>query len=42
MATLILWFSEMLTGDRKSVAAGLRRRDPALLDLLIEQYEYRL
>ena len=42
MATLILWFSEMLAGERKSIAAGLRRRDPALLDVLIEQYEYRL
>jgi RNA polymerase sigma-70 factor (ECF subfamily) len=42
MATLILWFSGMLAGDRKTLAAGLRRRDPELLDHLIEQYGYRL
>lgn len=41
MATLILWFS-MLAGDRIALAAGLRRRDPDLLDRLIEQYAYRL
>jgi RNA polymerase sigma-70 factor (ECF subfamily) len=42
MATLILWFSGMLAVDRKTLAAGLRRRDPELLDHLIEQYGYRL
>jgi RNA polymerase sigma-70 factor (ECF subfamily) len=42
MATLIMWFSGTLAADRKALAAGLRRRDPELLDLLIEQYEYRL
>ena len=28
--------------DTKSLAQGLKRRDPELLDLLIEQYQYRL
>lgn len=42
MATLVLWFSALLAGDRRALAAGLRRRDPELLDVLIEQYEYRL
>jgi RNA polymerase sigma-70 factor (ECF subfamily) len=42
MATLMLWFSGMLAVDRKALAAGLRRRDPELLDHLIEQYGYRL
>jgi RNA polymerase sigma-70 factor (ECF subfamily) len=41
MATLILWFSGVWD-DRSAVAAGLRRRDPELLDQLIEQYQYRL
>jgi RNA polymerase sigma-70 factor, ECF subfamily len=42
MATPILWFSDALDPDRKALAAGLRRRDPELLDRLIEQYQYRL
>ena len=42
MATLIMSFSGALAEDRRAVAAGLRRRDPELLDLLIEQYQYRL
>jgi len=42
MATLIMSFSAMMAGDTKALAAGLRRRDPELLDLLIEQYQYRL
>ncbi|HEX5227812.1 MAG TPA: sigma-70 family RNA polymerase sigma factor [Bryobacteraceae bacterium] len=28
--------------DRKALARGLRRRDPELLDALIERYQYRL
>jgi len=28
--------------DSRAVARGLRRRDPDLLDRLIEQYQYRL
>ena len=37
-----LWFSTMAADETKSLAAGLRRRDPELLDRLIEQYQYRL
>jgi RNA polymerase sigma-70 factor (ECF subfamily) len=42
MATPILWFADALVPDRKVLAAGLRRRDPDLLDQLIVQYQYRL
>jgi len=31
-----------MTDDTQSLAAGLRRRDPDLLDWLIEQYQHRL
>ena len=31
-----------MADDTKSLAQGLRRRDPELLDRLIEQYQYRL
>jgi RNA polymerase sigma-70 factor, ECF subfamily len=37
-----LWFSTLMADDKKSLAQGLRRRDPELLDRLIEQYQYRL
>jgi RNA polymerase sigma-70 factor, ECF subfamily len=37
-----LLFSSLVVDDTKSLAQGLRRRDPALLDRLIEQYQYRL
>jgi RNA polymerase sigma-70 factor, ECF subfamily len=37
-----LLFSTQMTDDKKSLALGLRRRDPELLDALIEQYQYRL
>lgn len=30
------------TADRRELADGLKRRDPAVLDQLIEQYQYRL
>jgi RNA polymerase sigma-70 factor (ECF subfamily) len=42
MATPILWFADALVTDPKVLAAGLRRRDPELLDQLIVQYQYRL
>src|SRR5436305_10498878 len=42
MATLIMSFAATLSDDRPAIAAGLRDRDPELLDLLIEQYQYRL
>jgi RNA polymerase sigma-70 factor (ECF subfamily) len=31
-----------MSDESRSIAAGLRRRDPDLLDRLIEQYQYRL
>jgi RNA polymerase sigma-70 factor, ECF subfamily len=31
-----------MADDRKSLVQGLRRRDPELLDRLIEEYQYRL
>jgi RNA polymerase sigma-70 factor (ECF subfamily) len=37
-----LLFSTSMADDKKSLALGLRRRDPELLDGLIEQYQYRL
>jgi len=37
-----LLFSAMIDDDAKSLALGLKRRDPDLLDRLIEQYQYRL
>ncbi len=39
-ATLL--FSTLMTDEAKSIARGLHRRDPDLLDRLIEQYQYRL
>lgn len=37
-----LFFFGMIEDDTKELARGLRRRDPELLDGLIEQYQYRL
>src|SRR5260370_7661164 len=37
-----LLFSTFMADDTKSLALGLRRRDPKVLDALIEQYQYRL
>lgn len=37
-----LLFSAMPADELKALAAGLRRRDPDLVDRLIEQYQYRL
>ncbi len=37
-----LSFSTLMRDEAKSIARGLRRRDPDLLDRLIEQYQYRL
>src|SRR6202035_2911778 len=37
-----LLFSTVMADDKKSLALGLKRRDPELLDRLIEQYQYRL
>jgi RNA polymerase sigma-70 factor (ECF subfamily) len=35
-------FSALMKDDPKAIVRGLRRRDPELLDQLIEQYQYRL
>jgi RNA polymerase sigma-70 factor (ECF subfamily) len=37
-----LLFSKLMGDEAKSVARGLQKRDPDLLDRLIEQYQYRL
>jgi RNA polymerase sigma-70 factor (ECF subfamily) len=38
----VLLFSTGMTDDSKALAKGLQRRDPQLLDQLIEQYQQRL
>jgi RNA polymerase sigma-70 factor, ECF subfamily len=38
----VLLFSTQMTDNSKALAKGLQRRDPELLDQLIEQYQYRL
>jgi RNA polymerase sigma-70 factor, ECF subfamily len=35
-------FTGLMTDDTQIIANGLRRRDPELLDLLIEQFQHRL
>jgi RNA polymerase sigma-70 factor (ECF subfamily) len=42
MATTTYWYSALMSDDAKTVARGLQKRDPELLDRLIEQYQYRL
>jgi RNA polymerase sigma-70 factor, ECF subfamily len=42
MATTTYWYSALMSDDAMTVARGLQRRDPELLDRLIEQYQYRL
>ncbi len=37
-----LLFSTLMRDEAKAIARGLQRRDPDLLDRLIEQYQYRL
>lgn len=37
-----LLFAALMTDDTQALARGLRRRDPELLDRLIEQYQQRL
>jgi RNA polymerase sigma-70 factor (ECF subfamily) len=37
-----LRFSSLMTDDTKTIAQGLKQRDSELLDLLIEQYQFRL
>jgi RNA polymerase sigma-70 factor (ECF subfamily) len=38
----VLSFSALMSDEAKTIARGLQRRDPDLLDRLIEQYQYRL
>jgi len=42
MGAAAQYFSDLMPPDAKAVARGLRRRDPELLDRLIQQYQYRL
>jgi len=35
-------YASLMTDDTKSIARGLKHRDPELFDLLIEQYQFRL
>lgn len=42
MAATSLYFSAQIAEERTALARGLRRRDPELLDGLIEQFQYRL
>ena len=35
-------FTSLMTDDTTTIASGLKQRDPELLDLLIEQYQFRL
>ncbi|HVX65888.1 MAG TPA: sigma-70 family RNA polymerase sigma factor [Bryobacteraceae bacterium] len=42
MAGTAILFSAVMNDDAKALARGLRRRDPDVLDRLIEQYQYRL
>jgi RNA polymerase sigma-70 factor, ECF subfamily len=37
-----LFFAGVMTDDTQTIALGLRRRDPELLDRLIEQFQHRL
>jgi RNA polymerase sigma-70 factor (ECF subfamily) len=41
-ASASLLFSTFMADDNKSLALALKRRDPDVLDALIEQYQYRL
>jgi len=42
MGTAVYSFSIQVPAEAQELARGLRRRDPDLLDRLIEQYQYRL
>src|SRR3977135_3097855 len=41
-ASATLFFSTLMSDEAKTIARGLQRRDPDVLDRLIEQYQYRL
>ena len=42
MNTIAYCFANAMESDTSAIARGLRRRDPDLLDRLIEQYQHRL
>jgi RNA polymerase sigma-70 factor (ECF subfamily) len=42
MTAIAYWFVNAMESDASAIARGLRRRDPDLLDRLIEQYQHRL
>src|SRR5271169_1548199 len=42
MNATALYFESSMTQESTEIARGLRRRDPDLLDRLIEQYQHRL
>lgn len=42
MGAITCFFSAVAADDTKALARALRRRDPEVLDSLIEQYQYRL
>ena len=42
MVRTIYWFLNSMEQEAQAIARGLRRRDPDLLDRLIQQYHYRL
>src|SRR5439155_24092602 len=42
MSSTTLFFSTLMADETKTIARGLQRSDPDLLDRLIEQYQYRL
>jgi RNA polymerase sigma-70 factor (ECF subfamily) len=42
MNAIAYWFVNAMESEPSAIARGLRRRDPDLLDHLIEQYQHRL
>ncbi len=42
MNATVYWFVNAMESEANAIARGLRRRDPDLLDRLIEQYQHRL
>lgn len=42
MSATTCFFSAVVSDDTKALARALRKRDPEVLDRLIEQYQYRL
>ncbi len=42
MVRTICWFSDLMEQEAHELARGLRRRDPEVLERLIEQFQYRL